>query len=222
MPKPPRAVAISLTAAIAAVAWVLACAVLAAPAGAKGVARLKVCGPAGCVDRTKEALKAAPPDQELILDAGMPVSDASVTAEPFVRLRVGVGDGRSHQVFGHYDATFLPRSGHMQTEDGGWSVVSPDGLRLLRRLSAGVSRYPASRLHLVSDDQPAEPAATASSTPVAAGAGGSDGTGGDGGGGGWWPLLVVAGVGIAGVGAAVALRRRRGPDDLGTAGGPAV
>src|SRR3954453_22508573 len=99
---------------------VLAALAVPTTADAKGIATLAVCGPAGCVDRTAVALRSVT-NPEQLLDGGVPVSDAAVSAEPFVRIRVGVGDGTAHsEVYGRYSMALLPYSGYLRSADGSW------------------------------------------------------------------------------------------------------
>ncbi|MBI5106835.1 MAG: hypothetical protein HZB46_17935, partial [Solirubrobacterales bacterium] len=121
----------------AAAALVLA---LAAPAAAKQLESLEVCGPTTCIDRTADAGD----DPHRLMDAGAPY-DGAVRAAPFVQLRIGIGDG-SGEVFGHTTLRFVPDAGLLLAEDGTWLQPPPDVAALLRRLSGGVDRFPAARL----------------------------------------------------------------------------
>jgi hypothetical protein len=136
----------------------------AAAAQAKGIASLAVCGPHHCVNRTEVALRGVQYPEQL-LSGGTPVADGAVTAEPFVRVRMGIGDGTRHsKVYGRMTLTLLPRAGFLQMEDGSWGQLQGGDLRAFRRVVRGVPRYPAERLRLA-DGMPV-PGATATAAPV--------------------------------------------------------
>ena len=178
---------------------VMAALLVPAAAEAKGIATLAVCGPGGCVDRTKVALGSTEYPEQLI-SGGMPVSDYAVHAEPFVRLRIGVGDGTANsEVFGRYTIALLPRSGFLQLEDGSWAQVQGSALRAFRTVARGVKRWPASRLRLAELPAPtAPPTSTPTVETVRAGAGGTAA----------WPWAVGGAVLLCAAGA-LAIRRRR-------------
>ncbi len=181
----------------------LCCGLVAAPpASAKGIARLAVCGATGCVDRTGLALRLSP-EPHLLLDSGTPVSAQSVAGEPFVRVRFGIGDDRTHEVFGRYTVAFLPRSGRLRAQDGTWGALESETLRAMRRVVAGVPRLAAAGLHLPAANAAREPAPAAPSRHDAASTA--------------W-LVVSGAIALAALLAAgaVAARRRR------AAGGPAM
>jgi len=146
------------------------------------------------VDRTRAA-KSGTDDPHLLMDAGTPVADASVVPEPFVRLRMGVGDGQSGKIYGRFTVVFLPRSGHMRSEDGSWSIVTPEGRAALRQLTVGVPRFPAARLGLGPAPAPVRSTGTGSRA--------SDGDGTP------WGLIGGAAVALAAAAAAAFVVRRR-------------
>lgn len=211
------------------VAAVASCVLAAAPpAGAKGIARVAVCGSDGCVDRTDVALGASS-EPHVLLDAGTPVEADAVTPEPFVRVCFGIGDGTTRKVFGTYTVEFLPRSGHQRAEDGTWGLLEGGALRAMRRVVAGVPPLAAAGLGLPAT-RAAGPAragtgaaelrvpATATRTPGPAHAGTGPVGAASGGDGPAWPVLSGTGAlaVLVAAGAAFAVRRRRAD------GGPAL
>ena len=192
-----------------AVLAVLVAAVLvpARPAAAKELTTLSVCGAHGCVSRT-DRLGGADRGHAGLLDTGMPVADPG--AAPFVRLKLGIGDGRG-RVFGRDVMIFQPRSGLVRAGDGVWYELPPRNLSFFRKVAAGVSRLPASRLppprppsEAPPPPTPAAPAAQATAAPAPAAR--SDGGGGA-------PASLLAGGSVlllaAGACGTIAWRRRR-------------
>jgi hypothetical protein len=135
-----------------------------APAGAKGVVGLSVCGPAGCVERTKAATRHVEADRFL---AGWPAKPPR-RRERFVRLRLAIGEEPGAEAFGWVTQRFLPRSGLLVGEDGMWTRPQPPVLRALRRVSRGVGRFPARRLRLTAPPPAADPAAAETPVPTMA------------------------------------------------------
>jgi hypothetical protein len=179
----------------------------AGPAAAKELTTLSVCGADGCVSRT-DRLADAKRGHDGLLDVGTPMADPG--AAPFVRLKLGIGDGRG-RVFGRDVMVFVPRSGLVRAGDGVWYQLPPAGLAFFRAAARGVARLPASRLPPPPAPPPAPPA-----EPVAAAAPAHHApaapAGGDGG-----PSAALV-VGLAAFAVAVAAcasfawrRRRAGP-----------
>jgi hypothetical protein len=175
------------TALAALAAAVAALAVLAPAADAKEVMSLQVCVPAGC-HRVSDPGSKGPAVIE-----GVPAA-APTRAAPFVRLRVGVGDGK--QVMETFTSTFVPRAGLIQSVDGSWIQPDPDAVATLRDLTRGLELFPASRLRL-----PDLPSALAA--PPASEVGPAD----DGGGLPAW--LLAVGVALLGAAAVVPVVRAR-------------
>jgi hypothetical protein len=168
-----------------------------APAEAKGLVSLSVCGTDGCHStRDKGHLE--------------PLMNAIPQAEPgrlgpFYKLRLGIGEPGQRGEIGHVQSQWIPSLGLIRGQDGplaGYTLPQPPTARLLRRLSAGLHAFPAARLHRVGDPNDAQVAEVVPAPPP------SSGGGGDGGGGsGWaWALLAIVPAGLA----AWLLRRRRG------------
>jgi hypothetical protein len=132
-------------------AAVAALAVLAPAADAKEVMSLQVCVPGGC-HRVDDPGAAGPGVIE-----GTPAA-APTRAAPFVRLRVGVGDGT--RVMETFTTTFVPRAGLIQGVDGSWLRPSDQAVATLRDLTRGLDMFSASRLRLA-DLPPAAPASAA-------------------------------------------------------------
>jgi hypothetical protein len=179
----------------------VAAAVSGTPAAAKGVTGLSVCGADGCVARS-----APPAALASLLDAGDSVADPG--REPFVRLKMHVGDGG--RTFGIVTVIYLPRAGLQRREDGTWGRPYPGAAALLDRLTRGVRTLPASALKPYVPTGPPVPEASSVSAraPLVQHAADTPGGGPSG--------LLVAAVAVAGAALAVALtavalaRRRRG------------
>ena len=75
-------------------------------------------------------------------DPGGPPSGAA----PFMRLRIGVGDGE--RVITRFTTTFVPDAGLMQAEDGSWLRPDAATVSALRELARGQRLFPASALRL--------------------------------------------------------------------------
>ena len=135
-------------------------AVLVPAAHAKELMALQTCGPDGCraVDDPSRLAGGV-----IEGEPGDPPSQAA----PFVRLRIGVGDGK--RVITRFTATFVPDAGLIQAEDGSWLRPDAATVSALRELAREQRLFPASQLRL--PDVP-RPAATAA---PAAGTGGGDG-----------------------------------------------
>lgn len=194
----------------------LAAAVLApaGPAAAKELTTLSVCGADGCVSRT-DRLAGAKRGHDGLLDVGTPMADPG--AAPFVRLKLGIGDGRG-RVFGREVMVFVPRSGLVRAGDGVWYRLPPAGLAFFRAAARGVAQLPASRLPPPPAPPPAPPAEPVAAAPPAHHAPAAP-AGHDGG-----PSAALV-VGLAGFALAVAAcgsfawrRRRAGPQGRPAAG----
>jgi hypothetical protein len=186
------------------VALAAAAALTAAPAGAKGITGVSVCGADGCTAGHLNPRTLGP-----LLDWGTDVADPG--RAPFLRIKQHIGDGG--QTFGITTVIYIPGSGlQRHEEEGVWTRPYPDAARLLKRLTHGIRPLPARELlpHRPSGPPvpeapktPAVAAPTASST-----ADGSPGA-----------ILTAGAVLALALGlAALALRRRRG----GGSGRPAI
>jgi hypothetical protein len=135
-----------------------ALALLVPAAHAKELVALKACGPDGCRDVDDPSRHVGGVIEG---DPGEPPSGAA----PFMRLRIGVGDGE--RVITRFTTTFVPDAGLMQAEDGSWLRPDAATVSALRELARGQRLFPASALRL-----PALPRAEAPAPPAAdAGAG---------------------------------------------------
>jgi hypothetical protein len=182
-----------------AVSALLAAAVLlpASQATAKELTTLAVCGADGCAGRT-DRLGGADRGHGGLLDLGLRVD--APAPEPFVRLRLGIGDGR--EVFGRDDMAFLPGQGLVQAADGGWYALPERSVRFFRAMARGVARVPAAQLELAAAGRPPPQARVVETFPPGArdDAGGTLAV----------LLAVLAALAMAGVTAgAVVVRRHR-------------
>jgi hypothetical protein len=130
-----------------------ALAVLVPAAHAKELMALKACGPDGCRDVDDPSRLVGGVIEG---DPGEPPSGAA----PFMRLRIGVGDGE--RVITRFTTTFVPAAGLMQAEDGSWLRPDAATVSALRELARGQRLFPASALRL-----PALPRAEAPAPPAA-------------------------------------------------------
>jgi hypothetical protein len=177
----------------------IAAAVPVAPAAAKGMTGLSVCGADGCVDRS-----ARPAALASLLDYGMSVADPG--RAPFVRLKEHIGDGG--QTFGTTTVIYLPGAGLQRRDDGSWALPYPEAAALLKSLTRGVRPLPASQLkpHKTSGPPiPEAPRWTPGAATVVRHAGATGGSGDDPSG-----LLIAAGAALAvALGTLAVVRRRR-------------
>ena len=107
--------------------------VLAAPASAKGIDSVSICGADGCTDVTDRA-------SHTVLETG-PLRAAPREPEPYFVVRVRV----MHPEEGATDALdsrWLPKAGLQRTPDGQWVGVLPRTQRELLRLSKGLEPHP--------------------------------------------------------------------------------
>jgi hypothetical protein len=121
----------------------------AAPAFAKEVQSVTVCGAGGCATSKDRDLMSG------MIDFGPPTSPPKGPA-PFYRVTMAVGDG--HEIFGRVRSSWVPSAGRLLAEDGSWLAVSPEVGQGLQRLTHGLAALPAAQL-------PGFPAAGASVTP---------------------------------------------------------
>jgi hypothetical protein len=115
----------------------LASLTLAAPATAKEVQSVTVCGVGDC------AMSKDPQLTSGMIDVGPPTSRPKAPA-PFYRVTMAIGDG--HEVFGRTQSSWVPSAGRMLAEDGRWLAVRPAVGRGLHRLTAGLAALPAAEL----------------------------------------------------------------------------
>jgi hypothetical protein len=144
--RPTTAVLMLLLATVAA-------AVRTAPAAAKGITGLSVCGADGCVARAVR-----PAAFISLLDYGTRVADPG--RAPFVRLKEHVGD--VGQTVGVTTVIYLPHAGLQRRDDGSWARPQPEAVALLQRLTRGVRPLPASALRPYKTSGPPVPESSAS------------------------------------------------------------
>src|SRR5688572_1545674 len=172
--------------------------VLAAPAVAKEIEEMTVCGAGGCTKVTSSG------DAHAMLEGGA-VSDAPASA-PFYRIRLGIGDG-SGKVFERFSILYVPSADKVRAIDGQWMNTTTATERALDRATRGQRPFPAKRLNTA----PGEAAETiGTSLPPEIVTPGDDGPPTGGGGVPAWLIVLAAGGGLAlvGAGAAWSLRRR--------------
>jgi hypothetical protein len=179
------------------VAFALFALTLPAPAGAKGLVSLSVCGTNGC-HTTRDESRLEP------LMNAIPQADPGRLG-PFFKLRIGIGEPGQRGALGHVESQWIPSLGVIRGQDGplaGYTLPQPATARLLRRMSTGLHAFPAAKLHRVGDPNDAQVAEVVPAPPAR---GGDDGA--DGGGSGWaWALLAIVPAGLG----AWMVRRRRG------------
>lgn len=126
----------------------LLCLVLAAPAQAKEVLSVKVCGENGCVTSRDRGLIAA------LADGGDPV-DPPTAAAAFFRVRLTIGDEKG-KVMDHFWTHFMPKGELIRGSDGTWMRATDAYTGALKKVvTPSMSAYPASRLaKLLASDQP--------------------------------------------------------------------
>lgn len=164
---------------------------LAAPAQAKEITKVVVCGADGCRKVTSKAHDSALMEMGVV--TGGP-REARLEGPGFVRVQVTIGGGAGGE---HFTVTqlYVPARDLLATrKDGGgwvWTIPRPDASRQLRRAARGARPIPARRLPaaaLLTDPAPTARVAEVVQPPKV------ETTGADGGIPGWgWPLagLVV-------------------------------
>lgn len=142
----------------------LASLVVAAPATAKEVQSIKVCGVDGCATSKDAELMSG------MIDIGPPTSAPKAPA-PFYRLTMAIGDG--DEVFGRIQSSWVPSAGRMLAEDGNWLAVRPVVGRGLHRVTAGLAALPSAQLQgfptadaNVTPPRPAPPVTSSSGPPI--------------------------------------------------------
>jgi hypothetical protein len=130
--------------AIATALLAAALALPAAPAAAKGLVGMSVCGAEGCVDRSALVPKGGGEDPHGLLDVGTSVADPGPGA--FVRLKMHVGDPATGEAFGTSTLIYLTTSGLVRAEDGTWHMPGPEAATIYKRAAHHVARFPASAL----------------------------------------------------------------------------
>ena len=137
---------------------------VAAPATAKEIQSVTVCGAGGCSTSKDPALMSG------MIDVGPPTSAPKAPA-PFYRLTMAIGDG--HEVFGRVQSSWVPSAGRLLAEDGNWLAVRPVVGRGLVRLAADLAALPAAELPgfptadaNVTPPRPAPPVASSSGPPI--------------------------------------------------------
>jgi hypothetical protein len=174
---------------------------LPAPALAKEVQALTVCGTNGChTTRDKSALR-----DEL----GFETQPAPSHRGAFYRVRMRIGEPGRHDV-GTFRPQWIPSLRLIRVDEGptiDYGAVRPSTERLLTRLSSGLKPFPAAKLGPLGG---APQAAQVDEVVLPPSSSSRDG-GSDGGDSGWaWSLLAIAPAGLA----FWLLRRRRGRPSL--------
>jgi hypothetical protein len=173
----------------------------AAPASAKEIVAISVCGTNGCHstrDRSdlRQAMNVQP---QASPDHG----------GPFYRMRSTIGEPGQKQEFVQR-SQWIPSLRLIRNDDGPlieFSLPYPAAERTLRRLSAGLRPFTAAKLGPITGSAHAAKVDEVVPAPTTT----SSDAGGDGGGSGWvWSLLAIAPAGIA----FWLLRRRRGRPSL--------
>jgi hypothetical protein len=123
------------------VAFTLFALTAAAPAGAKGLVALSVCGQNGChTTRDKQELGGA-------MDA-IPQADPG-RKSAFFKVRETIGEPGQPHIMGRVDSTWMPSIGVIRGEEGptaGFTLPTPQTKRVLLRLAHGLRAFPASKL----------------------------------------------------------------------------
>jgi hypothetical protein len=185
----------------------IAVAVPAAPAAAKGMVGMSVCGANGCVDRSNLIGRPGSRQANALLDMGPSVADPGQA--PFLRVKMHIGDGGQH--FGTETLIYLPGLQWVRSDNGTWYRLPAAAAATLRRAARGVPTLPAPALRpfrpspaVVAEVVATPPAPAAARTPAPTGGRGSDGGPGVG-------LLggIAAAIALAAA-AGVAVRMRRG------------
>jgi hypothetical protein len=168
----------------------------AAPAGAKQLVGLTVCGTNGCHsthDRHELAAAMQTVDQA---DPGR--------AAPFFKLRQAIGEPGSPELIGRVESLWMPATGVTRSDDqtmAYFTMFRPRTQRVLRRLAHGLRAFPAAKL-------PPEPGsqhnARVTEVVPAPATRATDGSSSGGGGLAWaWALLAIPPAGLV-----LAMRRR--------------
>jgi hypothetical protein len=143
---------------------------LPAPAGAKGLVSLSVCGTNGCH---------ATRDRQDLADA----MDAIPQADPgqigaFFKVRETIGEPGQPDVVGRVDSIWMPSIGVIRGEEGptaGFTLPTPHTKRVLVALARGLTAFPVSKLPpatgvagnaRVVETVPAPPASTGSGAGI--------------------------------------------------------
>jgi hypothetical protein len=168
---------------------IAALAALAVPAtaSAKEITKVKVCGTDGCVSTH---------DPQILqgLTNGGPPTIPPRDHGRAVRLRASIAERPGGKVIGRFTSWFIPRDRLLVGGDGTWMLLPETAAGALRRVSAQLAFFPASRV-----SGPAEPAQPRPAAPAAH----------DDGGGVAWPLIAALGAVLA-AGAALLARRLGG------------
>ncbi len=130
-------------------AVLLLCLAFAAPASAKEVLSVKVCGSNGCETSRDRELIAA------MADGGDPVDPPSA-ASPFFRVRLTIGDDRG-EVVERFWTHFVPKGELIRGAEGVWMPATDAYTSALKKVvNPSMEDYPASRLaKIVAGDRPA-------------------------------------------------------------------
>src|SRR3712207_8475659 len=85
--------------------------VLAAPASAKELGRVSLCGADGCTDVTKKGAT------ERVVEGGA-VTSAPKRAQPYFLVRIGIREGE--KIIHTFDTRWLPKAALLRGADGVW------------------------------------------------------------------------------------------------------
>jgi hypothetical protein len=153
-----------------AVAFALFALSLPAPAGAKELVSLSLCGANGChTTRDKHALDGA-------MDSIPQADPGQVSA--FFRIRETIGEPGQPDVVGRVDSIWMPSIGVIRGEEGptaGFTLPTPHTKRVLVALARGLTAFPVSKLPpatgvagnaRVVETVPAPPASTGSGAGI--------------------------------------------------------
>jgi hypothetical protein len=175
-----------------ALASALAALLLPAPAPAKGVVKVVICGQNGCADVTRHARDTR------LMDMGGAAGGPTANGPGFLRLRVSIGEGPD--TVATLRQLYVPaRNIVAAQEDGGgwvWYSALPETTRILKRAARGMTPYPATRMPAAAlrTTPPPQPPKTAPA-PAKTETSGLP----------WWPLAAL----VILVGAFAARRVRR-------------
>jgi hypothetical protein len=178
------------------VAFALFALVSTAPAGAKGLVSLSVCGQNGChTTRDKRALADA-------MDAIPQADPGQISA--FFKVRETIGEPGQPDIIGRVDSMWMPAIGVIRGEEGptaGFTLPTPQTKRVLLALAQGLHAFPASQLPpgtgVAGNARVDEIVAAPRTSDPGAGAAGGGGTK-------WaWVLLALLPAGVV-----LAMRRR--------------
>ncbi|HEX2086708.1 MAG TPA: hypothetical protein VHF89_13595 [Solirubrobacteraceae bacterium] len=158
---------------------------VAAPATAKELATVSICGADRCTDVTEDASHA--------LVEGGPVADAPSGRQPYFVVRLGIAEPGG-KVVHRFRMRWLPEAGLLRGEDGTWMTAPVQMRKELRKLTAGLAPRVAT---YAAAPKPASAAATPAPAATEEGGGGPSAL-----------AIGLPALAALGLGGAVARRRR--------------